>query len=141
MSDNYATREDFFAETKRRYKPVRLWNGKRTRIRSLSESEYSEIDSRNIDFKRGGLSATGVRGSNVQLVMACVCDADGNPLFGGEEDAKKLAQLDSALIEPLVHEIRDHCGLKKDAVEAEKNSEPTGGGSSPSSSAGPSPTT
>ena len=134
--NGFATRDDFFAATKRRYKEVPLWTGKKARIRSIFENEFQEIDVRNIDFRKGGLSAVGIRSSNARLIVLTVCDGQGEPLFT-EQDVSKISSLDSALVEPLVREIREHCGLRQDADELLKNFEPTGGESSASSSAAP----
>lgn len=131
-----ATRDDFLAATKRRYKEVPLWTGKIARVRSLTETEFQDIDIRNINFQKGGLSAPGLRSSNARLIVATVCDANGEPIFG-EADVPRLAAVDSALIEPLVREIRDHCGLRQDAEEILKNFGPTEGEGSASSSAAP----
>lgn len=134
--NGFATKEDFFAATKRRYKEVLLWTGKKARIRSLNEAEFQEIDVRNIDFRKGGLSSVGIRSSNARLLIATVCDSQGEPIFA-EGDGPKLANVDSALIEPLVREIRDHCGLRQDSEDILKNFEPTGGEGSATSSAEP----
>jgi len=79
--NGFATRDDFFAATKRRYKEVPLWTGKKARIRSIFENEFQEIDVRNIDFRKGGLSAVGIRSSNARLIVLTVCDGQGEPLF------------------------------------------------------------
>lgn len=139
-SNGFAGRDDFLAATKRRYKPVPLWGGKTARIRSLTAAEYAEIDAKNIDFRKGGLSANGVRNSNLRLIIASVCDGNGEPIFL-ESDLDKLASIDVAMVEPLVKEIKEHCGLRQDVESALKNLEATGAGDSPSSSAEQLPTT
>jgi hypothetical protein len=139
-SNGFAGRDDFLAATKRRFKECPLWGGKKCRIRSLTAAEYAEIDAKNIDFRKGGLSANGVRNSNLRLIIASVCDANGEPVFM-ESDLEKLANIDVAMVEPLVKEIKEHCGLRQDVEAALKNLEATAGGDSPSSSAAPLPTT
>lgn len=134
---SYATREDFFAAKKRRFKDVTLWNGFKARIRSLNAQEFAEIDAKNIDFKKGGLSASGVKSSNIRLIVAGVCDGEGNPLFT-EADMDALSQVDSAMIEPLVRELKEHCGLRAEG-DPLKNCEGTGDGGSPCTVAEPSP--
>lgn len=136
MADEFASRADFETGTKRRYKPVPLWNGKKARIRSISEAEFQEIDIRNINFTKGGLSAPGVKSSNARLLIATVVDGNGEPIFR-DTDVAFLSSLDTALIEPLVREVRDHCGLRQDSDELLKNFEPTGDEGSASSSAVP----
>jgi len=137
-SNGFLTRDSFLAFTKRRFKEVNLPDGQHCRIRSISEAEYAEVDSRNIDFRKGGLSVAGIRGSNVRLIIACVCDGDGQPIFS-DSDASQLSQVDAAVIEPLVREIREHCGLRQDSDDILKNSVATGGAGSPTSSAERSP--
>lgn len=139
-SNGFAGRDDFFAATKRRFKEVPLPGGKKCRIRSLTAAEYAEIDAKNIDFRKGGLSANGVRNSNLRLIIASVCDHDGQPVFQ-ESDLEKLASIDVGFVEPLVKEIKEHCGLRQDMEAALKNSEATGGGDSSSTSAEQLPTT
>lgn len=139
-NNGFAGRDDFLSATKRRFKEVPLWGGKKARIRSLTAAEYAEIDAKNIDFRKGGLSANGVRNSNLRLIIASVCDCDGQPVFQ-ELDLDKLAGIDVALVEPLVKEIKEHCGLRQDVEAALKNSGTTGEEGSPSSSAEPSLTT
>jgi hypothetical protein len=131
---SYATKDDFFAATKRRFRDVTLWSGKKARIRSLTEAEYAEIDAKNIDHRKGGLSLPGIRSSNARLVAACVCDAEGERIFL-DSDVERLSAVDAALIEPLVREIREHCGLQRDAEDLRKNLPGTDGGCSNSSSA------
>lgn len=141
-NNGFATREDFRAAAKRRFKElpaVPLLGGKPCRIRSLTAAEYSEIDSKNIDFRRGGLNPAGVKASNVRLVIACVCDGDGQQVLD-DTDAAWLSGVDSGLIEPLVRDIKDHCGLRSDVEDQLKNFATTADSGSPSSSAAPSPT-
>lgn len=121
-----ATRDSILAATKRRFKDVTLWDGSTVRVRSLTAAEWAEIDSKTIDMKKGGLSASGVKTSDLRLFAATVCDADGNPLFG-DADLPALGSLDAALVIPVVKEIRDHCGLRQTVEDALKNSDPTGG--------------
>jgi len=136
----YADRNDFLAPT-RRFKETSLWNGKKVLIRSLFESEYSQIDVENIDANKGGLSRDGMRMSNCRLVLAAVCGADPSsenfqqPLFK-PTDLKGLFGADTIVIEPLVKEIREHCGLRQEIEELLKNFGGTSAEDSPSSSSG-----
>lgn len=130
---SFAGREDFFAATKRRFAEVQLPNSMTARIRSLTEGEYAACDFKNYDSKKGGLSAEGLRKSDLRLMVACICDETGNPLFT-DADFEKLQGIDAAVTRTLIRAIREHCGLQKDTEEALKNSETTGGGDSPTSS-------
>lgn len=134
---SYATASDFLSPN-RRFKETSLWNGKKVLIRSLFESEYSQIDVENIDASKGGLSRDGMRLSNCRIVLATVCGADPaaenfqQPMFK-PTDLKALFGADTIVIEPLVKEIREHCGLRQDTEELLKNSEGISGDGSPSS--------
>lgn len=125
-SNGFAGRDDFFGDGKRRFKTVSLPGGKQCRIRSLTAGEWCDLDAKNVDIKRGGLSAVGLRNSDLRLVIAAVCDGDGNLVFQ-ESDLSSLAAVDASLVIPLVKEIRDHCGLKSTTDDALKNSEATAG--------------
>lgn len=135
---SFATSEDFL-NAPRRFKETRLWNGKKVLIRSLYESEYSQIDVENIDANKGGLSRDGMRLSNCRLVLATVCCADKeSPLFQQPllkaTELKALFQADTIVIEPLVKDIREHCGLRQDTEELLKNFGGVNADGSPSSS-------
>lgn len=139
-NNGFAGKDDFFAAAKRRFKDAPLPGGKMARIRSLTAAEWAEIDSKNVDMKRGGLSLVGMRNSDLRLVIASVVDADGNQVFG-DGDLAKLGEIDVAVIVPLVRTIKEHSGLRQDAENALKNSDTTADSGSPCSSAEPSPTT
>lgn len=132
-SNGFLGRDELLAYSNRRFKEVSLLDGRKCRIRSITEAEWADIDVKTIDFKKGGLSQSGLRQSDVRLVIACVCDHDGNPLFK-ESDSESLAKIDTAVFVPLVREIKDHCGLRGGTEDHEKNSGTTGGGGSPCTS-------
>lgn len=129
---SYATRDDFFAATKRRFAEVTLWNGKQARIRSLTEGEWQAIDIQSWDLKKGTMTRAGVLESNARLIAAAVVDGEGNPIFT-ELDVPRLSAIDAALLEPLVRDIRRHCGLRGDVEDALKNFAATEDDASPSS--------
>lgn len=133
MSSNFAGRDDFFAAAARRFKEVPLPGGKTARIQSITAGEWADIDARNVDMKKGGLSATGLRNSDLRLVVAAVVDADGQKVFS-EADMPKLAALDAGVIVPLVKAIKEHSGLRQDVEDTLKNLSGTDGGCSPASS-------
>ena len=77
------------------------------------------------------------------LVVACVCDLDGKPLFT-QADLTRVAQLPNRVLAPIVEAIIDHNGLRPEvaaaAVPTSENgptSEP--GSASPATSDAPSP--
>jgi hypothetical protein len=133
---NFAGKEDFFAAAKRRFKEVPLPDGKSARIRSITAAEWADIDARNVDMKKGGLSAVGLRNSDLRLVAASVVDADGNPIFN-DGDLKQLGEIDAGVIVPLVKAIKEHSGLRQDVEDALKNLSTTADSGSSSSSAAP----
>lgn len=139
-SNGFLSRDEFLSATKRRFREVSLPGGKHVRIRSITAGEWADIETKNLNLKQGGLNATGIRNSDLRLIVATVCDGDGQTIFS-DSDLPKLAEADAAMTQPLVREIREHCGLTKDVEDALKNCGTTGGGGLPSSSAEASPTT
>lgn len=133
-SNGYATREQIFENAKRRFKDVMV-GGAKVRIRSLTESEWADIEVGNLDLKRGGSSQEGIKTSDVRLLIATVVDGNGEPVFNAL-DVSQLCRLDAAFVVPLVREVRQHCGLSSSVEDAEKNSVTTGGEGSPCSSSG-----
>lgn len=134
-NNGFATRDDFLGATKRRFREVALPGGKRARIRSLTAGEWADIETKHINLKGGGLNPVGLRNSDFRLIISAVVDGEGQPLFS-DADIDKLAAADSALVQPLVREIREHCGLRGDVEGAIKNSDSTTGEDSPSSFGG-----
>jgi hypothetical protein len=133
-SNGYATRDDFFAAPERRFTDTtsRLL-GKKVRIRSMTEGEWAAVDIGNWDLEKGGQSESGIKSSNVRLMLATIVDGNDTPIFT-DTDGPRLERVDSAIIEPLVREIRAHCGLRGDVEDSVKNLDGTGGGDSPCSS-------
>lgn len=140
-SNGFLSRDEFFATSKkRRFRevPHPFLEDRKWRIRSLMESEWAAIDVKTIDFKKGGLSVAGLKLSDIRLVIAAVCDSDGQPIFTDADEAT-LADTDTAVFIPLVREIKEHCGLRSGGEDSLKNSNATGGEGSPCSSAELSP--
>lgn len=133
---SYATRDDFFALPTRRFKDVPL-AGMKFRIRSLLEGEWAAHQLGNLDLTNGGNNMDGLKSSDARLIVACVVNAAGEPVFT-DTDVPRLAYSDAGWTEPLVREIRRHCRVV-DVEEAKKNSSTTGGDGSPTSSSGPQP--
>jgi len=96
----------------------------RFRIRSLVEDEWSEIQTKNLDKKRGGLSENGLKASDARLVAMSLVDADGQLLYTGREAHKRIGTLSSAIVEPLVRACRKLNGLRSaDDEDEEGNSQ------------------
>lgn len=134
-SNGYVTRDALFALPQRRFKDV-VVRGLKFRLRSLTEGEWADIEVGSIDLRRGGNSEDGIKSSNVRLLIATVVDADGQPVFTALDTAR-LSLLDSAIIEPLVRQAREHCGLRETLEDSRKNCETTGEEGLPSSSPEP----
>lgn len=132
-TNGFLGRDELLAYSNRRFKEVPLSDGRKVRIRSITEAEWADIDIKTIDAKKGGLSLAGLRQSDTRLVIACVCDGDGNPLFR-ESDSESLSKLDAAVFVPLVREIKEHCGLRGGLDDQQKNLNATGGDGSQCSS-------
>lgn len=140
MSNGFAGKDYFFAAAKRRFKEVALADGNKVRIRSLTAAEWADIDARNVDMKKGGLSAVGLRNSDLRMIVAAVVDGEGNPVFT-DGDLQQLGQIDAGIVVPLVKAIKEHSGLRQDVEDALKNLSTTADSGSSCSSAEPSPTT
>lgn len=131
------TKADFLAAGKRRFKEVTIHGFGTCRIRSMTEGEWSAMDLQNLD-KKGAFSVANYRYSDARLIAFCVCDGDGNRVFG-DGDLDAIMGLDTSVVAPLLKEIREHCGLRGGVEEAEKNLSGTGDAGSPCSSAEPLP--
>jgi hypothetical protein len=130
-SNGYATRDEFLATSKRRYRDVPI-AGKKYRIRSLTEGEWSELQLVTLGVKEGIDREEGIRTSDARLIVATVVDANGQLIFK-DTDVARLAYCDAGITEPLVKEIRKHCGAAG-VEDSLKNFGATGDGDSPSSS-------
>jgi hypothetical protein len=102
------------------------------RIRSLTEGEWSEHQLETLGVKEGIDREEGIRTSDARLIVATLVDADGQPILK-DTDVARLAFVDAGVTEPLVREIRKHCGASG-VEEAKKNSSTDGGDGSPCSS-------
>src|SRR5688500_1821391 len=122
-SNGYATRDEFFALAKRRFKDIEI-AGMKFRIRSLTEGEWAAHQMETWDYENGGRNLDGVKSSDARLIAACVVNAAGEPVFN-DTDVPRLAYADVGLTEPLVRANRLHCRVV-DVDEAKKNSSTTG---------------
>lgn len=126
-----ATRDSVLAASRRRFTEVVVPGGSRVRIRSITEGERSDWESAMLD-PRGRPKRAAMRRWKVGLIVLCVVDADGNPLFSAG-DIDGLMQVDSAITNRLFDACQEHCGVSDDDVEAlEKNSAATSDAASPS---------
>src|SRR5581483_11113292 len=118
-SNGFLGRDGFFAASARRFKEVALPDGNKARIRSLTAGEWAGIDSRNVDMKKGGINPTGLRNSDLRLIVASVVDGEGNPIFT-DADVPKLGTIDAAVTITLTRAIKEHSGIRQDTEDAQK---------------------
>lgn len=130
-SKTYATREQFLAPTKRRYKDVHLpFKGITVRIRSLMEAEKEEYEAGLITAKAEYTRDT-LQCARRRLIAYCLCDENGDQLLS-LSDLDALKALDGADMAYLQEECQVHCGFKKGDIEGlVKNSESVPADNSP----------
>lgn len=119
-TNGYATRDQLLAPGKRRFKDVELpISGLRVKIRSLMEVELEKFLSE--AMSRGQLNKEKTVSSYRRMIVLCVVDHDGSPLFSSA-DLDALNQWDGADINHLGKECEAHCGLVQgEAERTEKN--------------------
>ena len=109
--DGYATKDSFaaFAGGRRRYVEREISGIGRVVLRSITAGEFARVDAART---RAALAGSGakpkdreqVRALNdgyIELVIACVCGADKNPLFDAGDRAMLLA-LDTCVSDELI---------------------------------------
>ncbi len=132
--NGYATKNDLLALTgKRRFRDVPLpVCGLTVRIRSLTEGELSAYYAHVAAAKSDAGRARRMENATRRLFAQCLVDGDGNRLLA-DQDADSLANMDAADSQRLYDACAEHTGIsQRDVEELVKNSEPTGGGDSPS---------
>lgn len=132
-SNGFMGRDAFVAASKRRFRDVPLGDGK-CRIRSLTAGEWADLDLKSLD-KKGAFSVANYKYSDARLIVSCVVDGDGNPVFR-DSDLDMIMGLDTSLVNPLVREIKSHCRILG-VEDSEKNLNGTGGGATPCTSSAP----
>lgn len=106
----------FFATAvDRRFKVVTLPSGRQVRIRSLRESEKARFEA-SVLTRKGEFSINKIREQRARLIIECVVDQEGRPLFS-EEHLAELLQQDGAEMARLYDECRTFCGFDEDAIE------------------------
>ena len=117
------------------------WDGK-LYVRKLSAKASRETSQYAIAEDKAGTAQEPSTQFWHRILIACLCLEDRQPFILPEEEAEAPAFFDGVdwdAIRPVVNEALDFNGLSAKAAEqAEKNSETTLSGDSPSSSAAPS---
>jgi hypothetical protein len=113
-----ATRDELLSAPagKRRFAKVALpVSGLRVRIRSLTELELSRYQSAML-APGGGIKRSKLDDASRRLIVLCVVDGEGNPLFQ-DSDLQALADWDSADSGHLYDECAKHCGINRQDIE------------------------
>lgn len=101
------------------------------RIRSLSERERNEYESKLINPKTGAVKVDRLKLAKVALIVLCVVDRDGNQVFA-ESQTLDLLEIDSAITNSLHEQITDFVGFSDgDVDKLVKNSGTTANADSP----------
>lgn len=121
-SNGYASRDQLLAPARRRFRDVELpIRGLKVRIRSLMESESESFQAEMLS--RGKLNRDKAISSYRRLILLCVCDENGTPIFN-QHDFEALNSWDGADINHLGRECELHCGFVEGEIERmEKNFE------------------
>jgi hypothetical protein len=113
------TKEALLAKAaERRYKDVpvpELGEGVEIRVQAMSSKQFEEYESEMIRRVRGGRIATLV-GLKSLLMIRCVIDANGNPMFT-EEDLPALNELDGGICDRLSKAAQDVNLMNEKALE------------------------
>lgn len=113
----YATREQFLAKARRRFKDVTLpVSGLTVRIRSLMEGEKEAYEAEMLTTK-GEVRFNRLVNVRRRLVVLCLVDENGDPILS-KEDVDALKDLDGADLAHLQEECAVHCGFKAGDIEA-----------------------
>ena len=124
MTD-FATKQAFAEHSggRRRYREFEVPGIGKVLLRSITAGEFARVDAARTRAALAGRNpkqATDqVRALNdgvVELLVACVCDGDKNPLFT-REDRTMLIGLDTGVSDALVSACIEHCRLDEVNVE------------------------
>lgn len=114
---------------RRRYKEFDCPGVGRVVLRSITAGEFARVDAARTraaiacrDPKQSGNQVRSLNDGLVELLVACVCDGEKNPMFS-LEDRVMLIGLDTAVSDALVSACIEHCQLDETHVEdLQKNS-------------------
>lgn len=120
-SNGLATRESLLANTARRFEIFELPDGSKVRVRSLTELERQKYELASLS-KKGELLQSRLLTMKCRLIVLCIVDADGNPVFT-DADVSALQEQDSQLTNALADVCQHHAGISDADIEGlEKNS-------------------
>ena len=121
--NDFVTREQLIAKSKRRYQEFEIPDFGKIRIRSLTERERSNYEA-DIMGSKGEFRKTKLVQARRRLIALTVVDANGNLLLDQPGDVKALEEQDGAITDAIFDQAMVHCGLRENDIEIlVKNSE------------------
>jgi hypothetical protein len=111
----FATRDQFRRPAPRRFDEFDVPDFGRVRIRSTTEAERSGIEAKMCD-KNGRNDPRKLRFFKALWLIACLVDADGNPLLA-DDDVEHVMQMDSSITAAIFDRCVKHCGISQEDVE------------------------
>ncbi len=108
------TREDILAGAKPRTRSVEVPAlGGSVTLRAITAGERDQMEMF-VQKQRGSL-----KGVRARLLRLCCCDAEGKPLFE-EKDEPALGDLDGGILECVVEQCMEMCGMRSQEVNGGK---------------------
>ena len=115
-SNGYVSRDKLFSKpVKRRYADAQIEGFGLVRMRSLTARDKSRFDAAALDSK-GRVNTKSLLTANARLIVICLVDSEGNPIFS-DNDVDKLLDMDSGVIEKLSEACGVHCGITGEEPE------------------------
>lgn len=108
------TRDELLGITARRYRDVTIGN-LHFRIRNLTDGEKSDFEAAVLNSE-GKFSLAKIKRQRRRLIVACLVDAEGQPLLQPGDEAL-LERVDGAVTSRLYDECRVHCGFEDGDIE------------------------
>jgi hypothetical protein len=131
---NYLTRDDLTLPDPPRFAEFDLPNGKKCRIRNLSEREKTLFEHSILSPSTGKVVGSKLDNMRARLIALCVVDAAGGRVLR-DDDVRYLQDKDGAVMAKIYDECRKHCGFEEhDLEQLVKNSDATSIDASPSAS-------
>ena len=132
-SNGYVGRGKFLSQTKRRYDEFEVEGDDgpmKVRLRSLSEWEKSNYEAAALS-RKGGLTKDKLIDAKARMLVLCMVDGDGNPLFT-DRDLAQIKLIDGKITGAIYDRAIVHIGSQEGEIESiVKNSESVPVDSSP----------
>lgn len=115
-------RDDLLGQIQRRYVDAPLPDGRKLRLRSLTDREKSDYENEILTSK-GGLNHSKVKAARRRLIVLCAVD-EHNEVMLSAADVARLEEVDGAVTSAAYDAARIHCGFEAGDIEGlVKNSE------------------